>query len=381
VPNLNKKRRKIRVLHVIDSWNLGGAQTVLLNLLEQADSSRFSIKAYSLHGPGKLEARAGELCDGAGSFARSKLDPRMVLSFLAFVRKWKPHIVHAHLVMSCALVEHLRRLLPKRVRIISHMHSLYRPPQRADKYQNFLEASLYRNCDAVVACSKTVEESLHAQRTLKLPVHVLPNAIPDRVATGRLVADREEIRKSLGVTSEDTVILSASRLSPAKNLAYGIEVMRRVIEDDTQVHWLIAGSGTEEELLKELANRYGLQNVRFLGYRDDVSRLLSAADFLLMPSLYEGMPLAPVEAMAKGVVPVLTPFAGHDSLIENGVSGVVIPFDQSDQSAERFKIILNDQASQLRMRETALEAVTKNFVASQMAKNLEGLYREILRKR
>ncbi|MCB2153953.1 glycosyltransferase [bacterium] len=371
--------RPIRVLHVIDSWNLGGAQTVLLNLLRHGDQSAFEYSAFSLHGPGTVEGEAGEIVDRCGHFATSKADPRLVWRFLRAVRDWKPDIVHAHLVASCFLAEVLLPFYPAKTRLVSHMQSIYRPPDHEEQYQNFLERFIYRRSHRIIACSRPTLDSLEKARGRKVKqASVIFNSVPDAIITGRIPEDRIAIRNELGASEDATVVLTACRLSPTKNLLFGVEVMARLQETHPDLQWWIAGEGAEGEALRRAVKDANLRGVQFLGYRNDVPKLLSAADYFLMPSLYEGLSLALAEALAKEAVPVVTPFEGFDQMIEHEKTGVVIPFRDADKAAELWRAILDNEGQRASLAAEGLVIAKERFSASKMAADIEELYRDVI---
>jgi len=365
-----------RVLHVIDSLGPGGAQSVLENLLRYGDRERFEYHAATLHGEGVYAARLRVLDVPVHSFARRKTDPFLPVRMASAIRALRPDIIHTHLVVSCALGEWLRFFRPGHVVQVSHLHFMVAATPDYP-YQNILERIIYRASDAVVACSRAVARSYkphHGEARL----HVVQNGIDDKRLTGCDAARREATRRGLGIAGEAPVLISAARLASVKNLAYGIQVfaeLRRVRPDAV---YLIAGEGAEEAALRALAKELNLgESVRFLGYRNDVPDLLAGSDLYMMPSLNEGLPMVLVEAMGVGCLPVVTPFEAGRELVRDGWNGARIPFDDAAVAAARVAQLLEADRRQMAARCVAF--ARRRFSASQMTRQVESIYAELLR--
>ena len=103
------------------------------------------------------------------------------------------------------------------------------------------------------------------------------------------------------------------------------------MEDNSHVHFFIAGKGKLEKSLKALVVKYNLdRNIFFLGFRKDVPSLLKGADVFLLPSLYEGMPNAVMEALSIGLPVICTKVNGVSELMEGGKHGIIVPPSDSD---------------------------------------------------
>src|SRR5690606_20106659 len=124
------------------------------------------------------------------------------------------------------------------------------------------------------------------------------------------------------------------RLEPYKGYSYLIEAMSTIPASERPLA-VVAGDGPERQRLESQAATAGVQDdVRFLGNRSDIPRLLAAADIFVLPSLWEGLPLAVLEAMASGLPPVVTRVGGNAEIIEDGKSGLLVPPADTQALAE-----------------------------------------------
>lgn len=368
----------LRVLHVIDSLGLGGAQTVVLNLARHADPGAIRPEVLSLHGPGPFEERLRGAGIPTGHLGRSRKNPLLPLRFVRAIRERQPDVLHLHLVVSCLLGEFLRPLLPKRCRVVSHVHNVFGRHDE-DAYQDRLERLLYRRCDATVACGAFVERSIReGQPRGARGLRTIPNGVDDALLQGRDAGLRRATREALGVNADTPLLLSASRLMRPKNLAYGLRVFAAARATVPEATYLIAGSGPLEASLRAEAESLGLgDSVRFLGFRNDVPALLCACDVFFLPSLHEGLPMALVEAIGAGAAAVVTPFDSHEEVIPTPAAGLTVPFDNATGAGDLLASLLADEPRRVRMAASALAHVREHLSASVMARRMESLYREL----
>ena len=193
------------------------------------------------------------------------------------------------------------------------------------------------------------------------------NGIELMPRVSRPAPDRDEIRHELGIPSGRTVLLTVARLSLQKGHDLLLDAMPGLLERDPGVVLVWAGAGEEQTRLASRIQEMGLgDNVRMLGPRDDVDRLLAAADLFLFPSLFEGFGFALAEAMAAEV-PVLTVNSGvmrelvHD--MEHGL--LFAPGDPRDL-AERVHWALEHPDEMRRMAAAARRRVADTFLEEDM---------------
>lgn len=369
--------RTLRVLHVIDHLNLGGAQTVVENLLRHADRSAVEPRVLALHGPGSMGPRIERLGVAVGAACASKRDPRLPWRLLSAIRAANPDIVHAHLVVSCALCEFLRRFFPKRTRLVSHVQNIAKRHDQ-DPYQDWLEQRIYGRSDAVIACGARVAESLAAYTRARPERTVtILNGVEDALLRGRDQTVRGNVRADLGAEPEHVVALSASRLTPQKNLFYGIDVMAVAMRREPRLRWWIAGDGPDEKQLRAVAERQGiLGSTRFLGFRDDVPRLMQGADLFFMPSRHEGLSLALAEAMGAALMPVATRFEAVEEILAED-HALLIPMDDARKAGDDLAWLACDRDRQAAASARSLDRARREFSASRMTREVEALYEKL----
>jgi glycosyltransferase involved in cell wall biosynthesis len=370
---------KLRILHLLDSLGPGGAQLAVENLVRHGDHERFEYRVVSLHGRGVYAERLRELGVEVISLGDKRANPMMPYRLLKFIRNWRPDIVHSHLVVSHFLAELVWPFVPRGTRLVQILQNVV--AQSTDyPYQNALERLIYRRSHAIVAVSRAVARSfrrVHPNRA----VRVVYNGVTDGLLAGRDEAARRRIRADAGLREDQPLFLSAARLIGQKNIAYGLEVFEAYRRRVPDAHYWIAGSGPDEPLLRARAQELGLQeSVSFLGYRNDVPDLLSAADLYLMPSRFEGLPLVLIEALGSGAIPVVTPFAAAAEVVRDGWNGVTIPFAKPEVAAELL-LPLGDRSARAVMAARGLKVARRRFAASAMAAAIHQIYSSVLMER
>lgn len=184
--------------------------------------------------------------------------------------------------------------------------------------------------------------------------------------------DRVEIRRSLGLPAEGPLILAVGNLYPVKDHA----TLLRALPELPGARVAIAGRGEEEPNLRRLAAELGIEaRVHLLGLRDDVDRLLAAADLFVQPSRSEGLPLAVLEAMAAGLPVVATRVGGMGEAVADGETGILVEPGRPEALAAALRRLLGDDVLRERMGRAARTRAQAEFSVETMARRYVALYR------
>jgi glycosyltransferase involved in cell wall biosynthesis len=331
----------IRVLHVIDSLDLGGAQTVLVNLARFRDRTRYEVTVAAMHGRGVFaEALAAEGVEVV-SLSAGKFPPVYLWSLPCLLRRKSYDIVHAHLFASNWMAKPLAALCGVPVRV-NHDHCNDRA--RAG-WRLWVDRLMNRFSSHVIAVSASTRADLLAREKL---AEDLVTFLPNGVDTSRFrpagEAERVKARGSLGVSGDRPVVVGLGRLHPQKNWP----LFLRVAERFPQADFVIAGTGPEESVLRGRAP----DNVRLVGFRDS-REVMAAADVFLLTSHYEGMPMTLLEAMACGIPAVATRCGGPEGVITDGVDGFLVGLNDEVAMAARLTDLLQDAELNQRMGQGA----------------------------
>jgi glycosyltransferase involved in cell wall biosynthesis len=154
---------------------------------------------------------------------------------------------------------------------------------------------------------------------------------------------RAKLRHEHGISPDERVIVSVGRLSHVKGHDVLIEAVRKLDRSRDKVRVLIAGDGEERQALVAQIARAGLEGrVELIGQTGAVDSLLHAADLFVFPSRFEGTPFAMLEAMSIGLPVIATRFGGSDEVVEDGLSGFLVPLDDPEALAATIERALAD---------------------------------------
>jgi glycosyltransferase involved in cell wall biosynthesis len=312
---------RVRVVYMAHAFMIGGAEETALNLVRHLPS-RFEPLVCCIHEAGPI----GEEMRRAGApVAVLGLTPGLrrpgdVNGIRRYLRETRPAIVHTFL-LTASLYGRLAAILARVPVVIGTEMNVYANKRPAHA---FAERLLMAGTDRVIAAAGSVRDfylrQVHANPA---KVDVVHNAVD--FAEGRSTISRHEMRAALGLADDARVAGIIARLSRQKGHRYLFEALASspALAD---VHLLVAGTGEEADALEADARTRGLSGrVHFLGARRDVGNLLAAMDVFVLPSLWEGLPLAMVLAMGAGLPVVASRVAGIPEVVDDGRTGLLVP--------------------------------------------------------
>lgn len=371
---------KRRVLHVIGNLGLGGAQSVLYHLwpaLSGAHGYEFELCVLGPLG------HFGERLRAEGATVHElhvahKYDPRVVTRLRRLVRRGRFDTVHAHLfpelhvaALACAGLGGVRLVYTEH--LATNRRRNWGPAAR------LLDAAAYFAYDRVLAVNETTRMNLvEWQPQLSNRILVVRNGVRRVEPGGHPTGEpREELARELGLEPgrTATIMLFAGRLTRQKGVDVLLESLSLLTEENFVC--LIAGDGEDRRALEQTAHTYGLAGrVCFLGTRDDVGRLLRAADLLVLPSRFEGLPIIVLEAMATGCPIVATRVDGTAEALADGLSALLVEPEDADGLAAALARMIRDPTLRRRLAEGAADAA-EEFSAEANARRLLRVYDEL----
>lgn len=361
-----------RILHVIDSFDLGGAQEALVNLVACTDRARFEPEVATMHGRGVYWGRFRALGVPVHSLSPHKFAPLYVWNLLRLLLTGDFDIVHCHLIASNLIAKPLAALVGVAVRFNhDQANDEYR---HRDRLRLALDKFTNRFSTHICAVSASIVEFLVKHEGIPRDrISLVHNAIDLRRFTPA-PERRAELRREWHLPPDAPVIAGIGRLNYQKNFPLFLEIAADVARSHPSAIFVIAGTGPEERALRESAGA----NARFLGYVADTARLYDAIDILLMPSRFEGLPMAMLEAMAMRVPVVASRLDGIAEVIADGADGLLATPSAKDEFVAHIRTLLDDPKRATDIAERAFEKVTRDFSAERMTREVEALYTRYL---
>ncbi len=186
---------------------------------------------------------------------------------------------------------------------------------------------------------------------------------------------RLDARSELGLSPTQVVLGAIGMHYPVKGHRYLVRAMELVRRHHPDTVLLLAGDGpVRVELERDVARSSLEGNVRFLGFYEDVERLLQALDVFVLPSLSEGLPLALLEAMACGKPVVATAVGGVPEVVSHGATGLLVPPADPEALAASILLLVQDAALSARLGPSARADVERRFGLARMVQRYETLY-------
>jgi glycosyltransferase involved in cell wall biosynthesis len=372
-------RRPITVCHVLHSLHVGGAEMLAARLARQLrESCRFIFLCLDELGSLGAELRAdGFLVEVIGR--KSGVDGRCALRLARILRQERVDLIHAH-QYTPFFYSLLARLIFDQPPVLFTEHGRHFPDFRRPK-RVLANRLLLQRRDRVVGVGEAVRRALINHEGLPpRRVGVVYNGIDTVGFANGFHDDRDAIRRDMGVEPNDFVVLLVARLDYLKDHATAVRTLQRVVDRRPDVRLVLVGEGPEKPAIERLVAAHGLgPNVRFLGLRKDVARLLRATDLFLLTSISEGIPLTVLEAMAAGLPVLATQVGGLGEIVEDGQTGRLAPSGDDAALADRLLQLAENPELCQQMGRRGQERARALFSESMMHARYLELYRSMHR--
>ena len=365
----------MRVLHLIDHLGPGGAQTSLVDLVEARgagiEPTVWCLSRRVLPELAERLAHAGVPCDVLGL---SKANPFRLARLRRRLAEARTDLVHAHLEYSSTLAAVSGRAGPP---VVVHLdNDVYRRPRVA----RLLGRLLVARVAGYIAVSTGVRASaVRAYGARARRIVVVPPGIDVRRFDRTRINPAATARFRQGASR---VVGTVGRLAGQKALHVLLDATPRLLADDPGTRVLVVGDGPLRPTLERRARRLGVHEaVTFAGHQVDVAPAYSAMDVFVLPSRYEGFGIVFLEAMASGVPVVGTRVVGSEDAVEDGVTGLLVPYGDAAALASAVIRLLAGPALRARIQAATTVKVARDHTRERMAASTELFYRELIRLR
>lgn len=377
--------RRLRVLQIVDGFRMGGAENKLVELIAHLNKEKFDVTLANVGPAGALENKFSQL--GVEIFhcpRRFAFDPAPVWQLSRLMRQREIDVVQTTLLWA-DLVGPIAAALAK-VPVVLSWETV---SHEGDPFHNNFQRRVgyqwaMKGVDVIVPVSEEIKRSLIRRR--KIPaekIRVIHYGVDLKkfCFSGRAVmlAKRAEV----GATAETILFGVVARLEPPKGHRYLLAAFPEVIKKYPQVHLLLIGDGALRAELEAQTLALGLQShVTFLGARHDVSELLNALDFFILPSVSEGLPNVLLEAMACAKPVMATDVGGIPEVVRHGENGYLVPPGETPALQNMILQSLAERAQWSELAQRGRKTVETSFSLEYQMSQFEALYTEFfLRKK
>ena len=380
----HKATSPVRVLHVVGESRFGGAASIILGLgrVAQAEGWQVDIlttdpffqQAVRQHGMGLVNL------DVIRREIRPLWDLGGLIRLGKFLRREPYNIVHTH-TSKGGFVGRLAARLAGVPVIVHTAHGFAfheSSPLSSRLFYTTLERIASQWCDRIVSVSE-----FHRKWAIELgmcsprKITAIPNGIADprrqqEVGLG-------ELRRQLGGRHGDLLILSITRLAPDKGLEYLIEATAMLPHTRRRIQIVIAGEGPSRDRLEQHARNLRVTDqVRFVGFRQDVGDLLAACDLVILPSLREGLSISLLEAMAAGKPIIATSIGSHREVASHADVALLVRPGDALSLSECILQLAGDQALMARLGANARAVYESCYTENRMLQSYRQLYLDLL---
>lgn len=358
-----------------------GAEEYMLMLAKGLDQRYFRAHIACPHAlaerlrpdvPGHVELIPTELTE--------PWQARSLMRLGAVLRKRRIDILHSHMFFSSLLATPVGWCCRTPLIIEgAHGREAWR---RGWKDRYYVDRFIGRMVDAYIAVSDAnarylVEVKRYPAEKISVihPASDVASFDPGRIPPAGL-------RESIGIGPTDPILLVMGRLEPQKGHRVLLDVMPAVRSQFPTVRIVCAGDGVLRQTLEAQSRALGLEDtVRFVGYRSDIRDWLAAAEFTVLPSFWEGLPIAPIESLAAGRTVVATAVDGTPDIVVHGKTGLTVPPDDPAALSKAICTMLRDADLRHRLAACGRQWAVDHFSVETLVRKTERLYWHLWERR
>lgn len=366
----------MKVLVVIDSFGLGGAENLLAVLAGAAPAAGIELHIASL-APRSMGRLALQPVMEEAGLTTSFLDiPRLrhpsgVLRIAREIKLRKADVVHAHLGYSAILAPLAARAVGRGS--VSTLHHVPEDISIRERVKEHLAVEIPARLGTLLFVSDASRREFAARYPERASWVTVHNGVDmRRFSPGRAVLPTE-----LGIPPGAPVVTIVAALRKPKGHEIALQAWQHVVSRFPEARLLIVGEGDERASLAAFAQRAGVSDrVVFAGIRQDIADLLRGSTVVLLPSLTEALPTVLIEAAACGRPTVATMVGGTAEVVDHGQTGLLVPAGDPARLADAVLRLLSDEVLREQMGGQARELAQARFDADRWALRLREIYDE-----
>jgi glycosyltransferase involved in cell wall biosynthesis len=374
-------RKKIKILQCIRQGQIGGGESHLLSLVENLDRERYEPIVLSFT-PGPMVDRLKEMgIETHVIYTERPFDVTKWNKVKQFLKDHQIEIVHAHGTRAASNLLWAARSL--RIPLIYTIHGWsFHPDQHpvVQKLRILGEKYLTSKSSLNISVSKSNQQtgkdffssfdSVVVNNGINLTKFNPINIYPD-------------IKKELNIPTGKILLLFIARFTLHKQPLTLIKAFAKAVQLNPNLHLLMVGDGDQKNTAIGLLDELNIKHhVTLEKFRQDVPAVLAAADIFILPSLWEGLPIGLLEAMAMGKAIIASNVDGTKEILENNVNGILVDTNQLEENLSNAIVNLaNDEPLKRKMQKNATKTISDRFNAATMTKEIESHYLSILKSR
>lgn len=359
----------MKVLYVISTLGGGGAESQLCTFAEalKRRHPEYEFEICAIKAGGVFEKKLTE----AGipyTVLNSYSLPQSIMLVRKLILKRRYDIVHAHMFLS-DVVSRLATIGTK-TKVVSTHHGLGKWKTRLMLLLDRM--TKWRVDQFIMVSQQSYDIRLKREKYPAEKMTVIYNGLSERFV--------REQSKCLPEDGERVVIGTTARMTDNKQINLMIDVMKD-LDAYPNVFYEIIGEGENYEKLVDQANRLGVESrVRFWGWQDDVAKIIENWHIFALPSINEDLPVAMMECMAQGIVPVASSVGGIVTLLDHGKNGILCDSGKRNTFSEGIIYLLEHPDEYARRSERCIKMIRENFLIQKTVEDTLAIYEKLRRK-
>jgi glycosyltransferase involved in cell wall biosynthesis len=367
------------VLESIRQGKIGGGESHLLNLVENLDRSRFEPVVLSFT-DGPMIDRLKEMeVDTDVIYTETPFDVRKWGAVKKYLKEKQVQLIHAHGTRASSNVLWAARSLEIPVVYTIHGWSFH-PDQQPLLRKLRIAGERYITRRTAVNISVSEANKVSGKENISSFHSTLVNYGIDQKRFSPSAVTKD-VRAELGIGREKLLVLFIARFTLQKQPLAMIRGFREALQRVPGMHLLMVGDGELKGEAVQLSKELGLEkDITFVTFRQDVPDVLAAADIFVLPSLWEGLPIGLLEAMAMGKAIIASDVDGTGEVLKNGVNGVLIRTDNLvGELTAALAGLAQDPDSRKKFQERVIETINEKFNVITMTRAIESIYDDVLK--
>ncbi len=363
-------KKPLRILHVETGMNLyGGALQVHYLLRGLADRENIESTLVCPNGSAIAEVTMENVKTLHAVPMEGDLDLLFIPRLMSIIKKENPDIIHLHSRRGADILGGIAAKLTGKRCILT---------RRVDNPENRVWASVkYRLYDRIITISEGIREVLICEKIPPRKITCVHSAV-DMDLYGQ-TCDREWFLKEFGLKQTSRVCGTVAQFIDRKGHRFLIRAIPEILKTVPEAVFLFLGKGPIEDQLKSHCHELGIEkHVLFVGFRNDLDRIMGCLDLVIHPALMEGLGVSLLQAAAAGVPIVGTRAGGIPEIVRDGVNGFLIPPSNVQSITDTVVKILTDRNLALQLGENGRMIAFRSFSIESMVEGNLGMYREMM---
>jgi glycosyltransferase involved in cell wall biosynthesis len=382
VGRVGESARRPRVLHLINSFEIGGTERQAVALLRRLNSERYDVRLAALRNVGPFYGEIEERFPNVQEFPLTSFynlnAVRQLARLRALMASERVDILHAHDFYAGLIGAAAARLAG--VRVIACQRHLKLSDRPVHEWGTRV---IHRLAHRILVNSEAIRDHILSRDSAQAnKIVVIKNGISSVADSSETRNLHERLCRELEIDNDSKIIGMVARLQPVKGHRFFLEAASRVIAREPKAQFVLVGDGPLKSDIEDQAAHLGIKDrLHMLGDRTDVARILASFDLLVLASLHEGLPNAVMEAMAAGVPVVATAVGGTKELITDGETGYLTAPADADALSERITFALVNERDRIKVAASGRQFINVEFGMERMVESVEKLYDELMHEK